>query len=132
MLQVSKNTSKLFLLQLLFIIQKIISHSLSVSDFGEIKRGHFRNGVRNGLHITADVEVYEYNYYMRAAKGINLALADSRDRPIIRQNGRQQVKRFFVLGNELTCRSVHLTRKGDPPITQDICHECNIRCDDIL
>ena len=59
-----------------------------MTDFGEIKRGHFRNGVRNGLHVTADVEVYEYNDNMRASKGINLALADSRDRPIMRQNGR--------------------------------------------
>ena len=40
------------------------------------------------MHVTADVEVYEYNTNMRASKGIYLALADPRDRPIMRQNGR--------------------------------------------
>ena len=63
----------------------------------DIKRGQFLNGVRNGLYIFADVEVYEYNYTLRASKGINLALADARDRPILRQDGSSvQVFEFFL------------------------------------
>ena len=53
----------------------------------DIERGQFLNGVRNGLYVFTDVEVYEYNYTLRASKGINFALADARDRPILRENG---------------------------------------------
>ena len=62
----------------------------------DIKRGQFLNGVRNGLYVFTDVEVYEYNYTLGASKGINLALADARDRPILRQDG-SLVKVYVLL-----------------------------------
>ena len=102
----------------------ILLFLFSVSDFEEIKRGHFRNGLRNGLHVTADVEVYEYNTNMRASKGINLALADPRDRPILRQNGRAGT----ASGGSpvFTCsRSIPFTWKRDTSLTTNFSHKCH-------
>ena len=94
-----------------------------VKDFMDIKRGQFLNGVRNGLYIFTDVEVYEYNYTLRASKGINLALADARDRPILRQDGSSV--QVFVLSYSLSYRTLHCTRNGESSVFRNICHKCN-------
>jgi hypothetical protein len=58
----------------IFSVCWILLFLFLVSDSEEIKRGNFCYGLRNGLHMTADVDVYEYKTNMRASKGINLAL----------------------------------------------------------
>jgi len=55
-------------------------------DFMDIKAG-VRSGDINGLKVILDLEGYEYAYYPRGAKGVTVALADPRDRPVIRQRG---------------------------------------------
>ena len=46
-----------------------------------------RNGMENGLRLLVDVETFEYSYFPRGSEGFNIALADSRDRAIVRQQG---------------------------------------------
>ena len=46
-----------------------------------------RNGVKNGLNFLIDVEAFEYSFFPRSGKGFTVALSDSRDRPVVRQQG---------------------------------------------
>ena len=50
-------------------------------------KGNTRNGIKNGLEIWIDVENYEYAYFTRGSTGFRIAIEDSRDKPIIEQNG---------------------------------------------
>ena len=47
-----------------------------------------RNGVKNGLTFLIDVETYEYSFFPRSGEGFSVALSDSRDRPVVRQQGK--------------------------------------------
>ena len=49
-----------------------------------------RNGVRNGLTFLIDVEAFEYSFFPRSGKGFTVALSDSRDRPVVRQQGKDR------------------------------------------
>lgn len=46
-----------------------------------------RNGVKNGLTFLINVEAFEYSFFPRSGKGFMVALADTRDRPVVRQQG---------------------------------------------
>ena len=54
--------------------------------FMDLKPGA-RNGIKNGISFLIDVETYEYAFFPRSAKGFTIALSDSRDRPVISQQG---------------------------------------------
>ena len=46
-----------------------------------------RNGLKNGLEITADAEIFDYAYFFRHSSGFMVSLADNRDKAIINQKG---------------------------------------------
>ena len=62
--------------------------SYLAKDFMDIHPGA-RNGVKNGITFLIDVEDFEYSFFPRSGKGFSVALADARDRPIVRQQGKQ-------------------------------------------
>ena len=43
--------------------------------------------MENGLRLLVDAETFEYSYFPRGSEGFNIALSDSRDRAIVRQQG---------------------------------------------
>jgi hypothetical protein len=43
--------------------------------------------MENGLRLLVDVETFEYSYFPSGSEGLNVALSDSRDRSIVRQQG---------------------------------------------
>ena len=61
--------------------------SYLAEDYMDIQPGA-RNGVKNGITFLIDVEDFEYSFFPRSGKGFSIALADSRDRPIVRQQGK--------------------------------------------
>ena len=46
-----------------------------------------RNGLKNGLDIMADAEIFDYAYFFRHSSGFMVSLADNRDKAIINQKG---------------------------------------------
>ena len=46
-----------------------------------------RNGLKNGLEIMADTEIFDYAYFFRHSSGFMVSLADNRDKAIINQKG---------------------------------------------
>ena len=56
-------------------------------QYWSIPRGITRNRIQNGLKVMIDVENYDYAYFERGAKGFRIAVADSRDIPVINQIG---------------------------------------------
>ena len=54
-----------------------------------------KNGMENGLSVLVDVEAFDYSYYPRGSEGFDIALADSRDRAVVRQQGRVWQIIFF-------------------------------------
>ena len=65
-------------------------------EFMNLKPGA-RNGVKNGLTFLIDVETYEYSFFPRSGKGFSVALSDSRDRPVVRQQGTVGKTEFFAI-----------------------------------
>ena len=61
--------------------------NFTANDFLSIEP-HAKNGMENGLRLLVDVESFEYSYFPRGSEGFNIALADSRDRAVVRQQGR--------------------------------------------
>ena len=59
---------------------------LAAEDFLSIQPNS-KTGMENGLRLLVDVETFEYSYYPRGSEGFNVALADSRDRAVVRQQG---------------------------------------------
>ena len=43
--------------------------------------------MENGLQLLVDVESFEYSYFPRSSEGFDVALSDSRDRSVVRQQG---------------------------------------------
>ena len=52
----------------------------------DVKYG-VRNGLKNGLEIMADTEIFDYAYFFRHSSGFMVSLADNRDKAIINQKG---------------------------------------------
>ncbi len=46
-----------------------------------------RNGIKEGLQLMLDAEVFDYAYFFRYSSGFMVALADNRDKAIIKQKG---------------------------------------------
>ena len=59
---------------------------VAAEDFLSISP-HSKNGMENGLRLLVDAEIFEYSYYPRGSEGFDIALADSRDRAVVRQQG---------------------------------------------
>ena len=59
---------------------------ISAEDFLLISP-HSKTGMENGLRLMVDVEAFEYSYFPRGSEGFDVALADSRDRAVVRQQG---------------------------------------------
>ena len=55
--------------------------------YHSIPKGLTRNGIQNGLTVMIDVESYDYGFFERGSEGLRVAIEDSRDKPVIRQNG---------------------------------------------
>ena len=64
-----------------------------------------KNGIDNGLSFLLDVESYEYAYFHQAAKGFSIALSDSRDRPVVSQQGKKY-KLELMSGGIFRCFSL--------------------------
>merc|ERR1712106_646066 len=62
-----------------------------------------RNGIKNGISFLIDVETYEYAFFPRSAKGFTIALSDSRDRPVVSQQG------FYIQPGTETLVSMQVT-----------------------
>ena len=48
---------------------------------------HSKNGMENGLRLLVDAETFDYSYFPRGSEGFDVAMADSRDRAVVRQQG---------------------------------------------
>ena len=56
---------------------------------GDVKFG-VRNGIKNGMEVVLDAEIFDYAYFYRQSSGFMVAFADNRDKAIVNQKG------FFV------------------------------------
>ena len=59
---------------------------ITAQDFLSIEP-HSKNGMENGLRLLVDAETFEYSYFPRGSEGFDVALSDSRDRAVVRQQG---------------------------------------------
>jgi len=66
--------------------RNIPTDQYTAEDFLSISP-HSKNGMENGLRLLVDAEIFEYSYYPRGSEGFDIALADSRDRAVVRQQG---------------------------------------------
>ena len=46
-----------------------------------------KNGLKNGLQIMADAEIFDYAYFFRHSSGFMISFANNRDKAIINQRG---------------------------------------------
>ena len=46
-----------------------------------------KNGLKNGLEIMADSEIFDYAYFFRHSSGFMMSIANNRDKAIINQRG---------------------------------------------
>merc|ERR1719483_478817 len=58
----------------------------TAEDFHSIQPNS-KAGMENGLRLLVDVETFEYSFFPRGSEGLNIALANSRDRAVVTQQG---------------------------------------------
>lgn len=62
-------------------------------DYLNIKPGA-RNGQRNGLTLLLDVDAFEYELFPKSSKGFIIALSSAGERPMVRQNGEHDKRKY--------------------------------------
>ena len=75
-----------------------------------------KNGMENGLRLLVDAETFDYSYFPRGSEGFDVAMADSRDRAVVRQQGEYTVpnlthRHVNLHGLCLTIRDCYLTHR---------------------
>ena len=80
-----------------------------------------RNGIKNGVELILDAEVFDYGYFLRHSSGFMVALSDNLDKAIINQRGfyvRPGTVNLVSLKGEGIITTEDAIRRFDPDLRQ--------------
>ena len=77
-------------------------HLFSGNDYLSVPKGS-TNGLRGGLKVILDAEVFDSAYSARGSSGFRIALTDPRDKPIMNQNSIFIAPGKMIVSKETFC-----------------------------